>query len=78
MIKEYVTGCKNNGNRAKDSDLTKAFRLFDYNGDGFIDKQEFEWAVSFLAATSYDRDPNLNSNIHFNSECQRHWIKKKL
>lgn len=65
LFKEYIDGCHANGNKANDTTLTKAFRLFDVDHDGAIDKQEFEWAISYLAATAYDRDPNLNSKINF-------------
>ena len=65
MFLEYVEGCQANGTKATENQLTKAFRLFDVDHDGVIDKQEFEWAVHYIAATSYDRDPNLNSNINF-------------
>lgn len=81
LLIEYITGSKNSGNKADDAVLTRAFRLFDTNGDGFIDKQEFEWAISYLAATAYERDPNLNSNIHFGTPCKvncHRQIVKKL
>lgn len=62
---EYIAGNHENGNHATDATLTKAFRLFDVDHDGFIDMEEFQWAISYMAATAYDRDPNLNSNITF-------------
>lgn len=62
---EYIAGNHENGNHATDATLTKAFRLFDVDHDGFIDREEFQWAISYMAATAYDRDPNLNSNITF-------------
>ena len=65
LFLEYMDGCARNGNRSSETVLTKAFRLFDVDHDGFIDREEFSWAISYVAATAYDRDPDLNSNITF-------------
>ena len=51
---EYLQGCKKhlmNHHQTSDEDLTKAFFIFDQNGDGSIDEQEFFAAMAYLGIT---------------------------
>ena len=65
-VLEYIEGSRKIGNNSDEQKLTKAFKLFDYDKDGEITYKEFSWALHYLAATCYDRDPNINEGFSLN------------
>ena len=49
LILEYIDGCRRFGGITNEDLITKAFKLFDIDGDEAIDEQEHYWAMVYLA-----------------------------